>query len=476
MQVTQLKAEGLKKSYKVVVDAETINTEMDAHLRAAGERVKMPGFRPGFIPMKVLKARYGKTVQSDVIREMIRKTSTELMADRKIFPSVTPNVNIEKYEEGGSLTYTIDIEAFPDVPEISFDKISLERSTYEIEESDIDETMATVAKENPELVRAKSGSKTQMGHVVFIDFKGMIDDVAFPGGTATGFKLKLGSKQFIDTFEEQLVGFKEGQDTVVSVTFPENYHSNALAGRKAKFEVTIKEIHDEKIPEIDKDFAKKCGFADLKGFREAIRKQMAQEYDQVVRNQLKKQLFDALEKECTFQLPENMVEMEFKTIWDRLKQAQSEGDDSLGEQSEEEMEEEYRQIARRRVKLGILLAEIGNRNKISVNSDELSRALNKQIALFPGQEKKIMEFYRNNPDRVQDLRGPIMEEKAVDFILAKVKFKDKKMSLKELADAGDDFDADAKEGKKKSASKSSAKKSEPKKDAAKGGAKKKSAS
>lgn len=440
MQVTQLDSKGLKKRFKVVVDAATINSQTETELRAAGERVKIPGFRPGFIPMKVLQARYGKSVQADVLKQVINQSTTKVITERKLRPAITPNVNIEEYNEGGDLAYSIEFDAFPEVPELKFDKIALDRNTFEITEKDVDETMQTIASRHPKLNRAKDGAKAQLGNVVFIDFKGKVDGVAFDGGTAKDFKLELGSKQLIDNFEEQLLGLKEGEEKVVKVTFPENYPGGNLAGKKADFEVVVKELYTKEDPAIDDEFAKARGFADLKAFHEVVRSQITREYDQVVRGQVKKLLFDTLDEQYDFDLPETMVEMEFNSIWERLQQARAEGEKIGEDQSEEELKEEYRQIARRRVKLGILLAEVGNRNKLQVTSEELNRALMQQVSMFPGQEKKVMEFYRNNPDRVQDLRGPIMEEKAVDFILGKVKFTDKKVALSDLSSAGEEED------------------------------------
>ncbi len=463
MQVRELDAKGLKKSYKITVDAATINAQTEAELKIAGERVKIPGFRPGFIPMKVLQQRYGKSVKSDVLKQVIQNATGELMNDHKYRPAMTPKVNIDEYKEEGDLNFTIEFEVLPKVAPISFEKITLERSTFDIADSDIDEALVEIAARNPRLDRVKEGSKAQLGNIVFIDFKGSIDGKLFDGGTANDFRLELGSKQFIDNFEGQLVGAKEGEEKIVTVTFPEAYPAKELAGKEASFVVNVKEIYSKETPEVDDAFAKQRGFADARAFREAVRGQLLKEYNQVVRGQLKKELFDVLEEEATFDLPETMVELEFKNIWERLKVAQAEGDSSLAGKSDEELKDEYFKIAQRRVKLGILLAEVGNANNLQVSSEELNRALMQQISMFPGQEKQVMDFYRSNPDRVNDLRGPLMEEKAVDYILTKVKFTDSKVSLKELSAAGND-DESGGAGKKKS---SGAKKTESRKESKK---------
>jgi trigger factor len=432
MQVTELENTKLKRSLKIVVDAKRINDQLESELKSVGERVRMPGFRPGNIPMKVLKARYGKTVQADVLKEIISQSSNQAMVERKIRPAIRPDVQIEDYSEGGDLAYTLICEVFPEVPEMKFDNITLDRTTFDIVDSDIDEAAARLAKFSPTTERAKPGSKAKMGQVVQIDFKGMIDGKAFDGGTAEDFRLELGSKQFIDTFEEQLVGAKEGDDIIVTVTFPKEYGAQNLAGKEANFAVKVKEIYDNVTPTIDDEFAKARGFADMKALREAIRAQLVQEYDQVVRRDLKKQLFDVLEEKCGFELPEKMIEMEFQSIWERVQKARAEGDPELKDRSEEELKEEYHAIAHRRVKLGLFLADIGQRHKLQTSGEEVNRAVMQQASQFPGQEKRVIEYYQKNPEAINDLRGPILEEKAVDLILAKVKYNDKKATLKEI--------------------------------------------
>ncbi len=417
MQVTELESKGLKKTLRIVVEAAQINAQMEAELKRAGERIKIPGFRPGFIPMKVLQQRYGKSVQADVLKQVINQSSNDVIVEKKLRPALTPQINIEDYKEEGDLTYSMTFEVFPECRKSTSIKL---RSTA-IRSTSPKKISTKRLFASPSAARSSSAPRTaakaQSGNVVTIDFKGMIDGVAFKGGSAEGFRLELGSGQFIEGFEDQLVGTKEGSEKTVKVTFPKDYQAQDLAGKEASFAVKVKEIFRKETPVIDDEFAKARGFADLRALREAIRNQMLKEYEQVVRNPLKKQLFDELEAQFDFELPQGMVDLEFNTIWERLKQAQAEGDPSMEGKSEEELKKEYKQIAERRVKLGLLLAEIGNRNKIQISREELGRAVMQQASMYPGQEKQIMEFYRNHPERAEDLRGPILEEKAVDFIL-----------------------------------------------------------
>lgn len=445
MQVTEISSQGLKKKYKIVVDAAQIESQMEVELKAAGEQVKIPGFRPGFIPMKILKQRYGKSVQGDVLKQVINQSTTDFVNEKKFRPTLTPQVNIEAYEEGGDLAFTVDFEVFPDMPDVDFSKIKLNRKTYDISEQDIDKTMVSIAERNPTLKPRPEGSKAENGDVLTIDFKGMVKGVAFEGGTASGFNLELGSGQFIEGFEPQLIGAKEGEERTVTVTFPKDYPSGDLAGKEADFAVTVHQIQKKEPAEITEEFVKGKGFASVQAFRDTVRGQMAKEYDQIVRNHLKKDLFDILENEQDFNLPQGMVDMEFNSIWQRLQEAKKQGDASLEGKTDDELKEEYMDIARRRVKLGLLLAEVGSRQNIQISREEMTRAIMQQASLYPGQENKVMDFYRKNPERVEDLRGPILEEKAVDFVLSKVTFSDQKVTLEDLlADDEDEGDLKSK--------------------------------
>lgn len=454
MQVTELESKGLKKNFKIVVGADAINTQTESELKAAGQNLKIPGFRPGYVPMKVLQQRYGKSVQADVINKLINRSVGDVVSQRKLRPALTPQINIEDYKEGGELAFSMAVEVFPELPEFSFDGVTLARKTFEVEEKDIDEALERIAARTPQFSALAKDAKAALGNVVKIDFKGSIDGELFAGGTASNFELELGSKQFIEGFEEQLVGAKAGDVRTVKVKFPDQYPGAQVAGKNAEFEVTVHEVLEAKPAVIDDAFAKARNFADVRALREAVRVQIIKEYDQAVRSQLKKQLFDVLEEKYNFELPESMVDMEFSTIWERVKQSREEGDEALAGKNEDELRDEYRQIAQRRVKLGILLAEVGTRNKIQISRDEISRAVMQQASQFPGQEKQIFEFYQKNPDRLEDLRGPILEEKAVDFILSKVKFNDTKTALDALVDA----EEDEAEPKKKPAAKTKSKK------------------
>lgn len=445
MQVKELDSKGLKKSFKITVDAASLSEQMQAELKVAGQKVKIPGFRPGNIPMKVLQQRYGKSIEADVLNKSINRAASDVLRERNLRPALTPSVDDQDYAEGGDLSFTLNVEVFPEIPDVKFDAITIERPVFEIAQKTIDEAAARVAERNPKLTPLEDGAKAKLGNIVRIDFKGMIDGKVFDGGTSTDFRLELGSGQFIEGFEGQLVGSKVGDDKIVKVTFPKDYPGAEVAGKEASFAVKVHEILAKDLPAIDDEFAKSLGFNDLAALHDAIRQQMTREYDGVVRGKLKKQLFDALEKSCNFDLPQGMLDMEFNTIWGQLKQSQGEE-----VENDSKLKGEYEAIAKRRVKLGILLAEIGSKNKIQISREEMTRAVMQQASQFPGQEQQVMDFYRKNPDYIENLRGPILEEKAVDFILGQVKFNDKKTAIEDLI-AEDEEAAEADAPKKKGA-------------------------
>ncbi len=448
MQVKELETAGLKRTYQITVPASTIAEQVDVELKEAGKTLKIPGFRPGFVPLKILQQRFGKSVEADVLKSVIQRSTGEMINEQKIRPALAPEVAVDSYEEGKDLQYTVSVETFPDVPDVAFDQIKLTRKVYEIDEKETDDALTRIAERSPALVPAEKTAKTALGNVVVIDFAGKIDGVAFDGGTAEGFRLELGSKQFIGNFEEQLVDKKIGDEVLVKVSFPDDYGSENLAGKASEFDVKIHEILVKETPAIDDDFATARGLENVAALRAAVNDQLKREYDGIVRTQLKKALFDELDETVEFQLPEGMVEMEFKSIWERLKQAQAQGDESLAGKSDDELKEEYREISERRVKLGIMLAEVGNKNQLKITREEMTSAVMEQARMFPGQEQRVFEFYKNNPDRMEDLRGPIMEEKAVDFILAKVSFTDEKVTVEALVKSAEEDDANADKPKK----------------------------
>lgn len=432
MQVTEQKNDGLKRTFSCTIPAVDIDSAVEAELKKLGKNVKIAGFRPGHVPVKILQQRYGKSVQSDVVRNLITNGVTRAINDNKLRPALAPELAEQDYEEGKDLSFSFNVEVLPDVPEIAFEEITLTREIFEIADADIDDALKRLAERSPMPVALPADAKAESGHVVSMDFAGKLDGVLFDGGSAQQYEVEIGSHSLIEGFEEQLIGLKAGDEKQVIVTFPENYFNKELASKEATFDVTVHTVSKLEAPVVDEKFAKDRGFSDLRALKEAVRDQMGKEFGAIIRSHMKRNLFDQLEEKVDFPIPEGMFRLEFDSIWQKLQQAQEQGDESLKDKTEEELREEYRTIAERRVRLGILLAELGRKQKLSVSRDELTRALVQYAGNFQGQEQRVLEYYKANPERLDEFRGPILEEKAVDWIFGKIQYQDTPITAKEL--------------------------------------------
>lgn len=444
MQITVKEQKGLEHSFNIVVPASDIDVQIDQELQSLGQKVKMQGFRPGKVPLKVLKQRYGKEVMGEVLDASINKATKELIDQKKLRPALQPDIKIVSFEEGGDLSFDISLEVLPEVPSVDFEKLSVDELTYELPESEVKESLERLAKSRAHTHKVERAAKN--GDSVKIDFVGKRDGVPFDGGTGNGFQLELGSGQFIPGFEEQLIGAKAGDTKTVEVKFPEQYHSASLAGQPATFDVTVHEVHEPHLPEIDDKFAQSLGFKDLENLTGAVKQQIDFDYKGRARAKAKKQLFDTLDGAVKLQVPPKMLAFETDSIMKQVLEAKKAGDPDLKDKSEDELKKEYGAIAERRVRLGLLLSDVARVNNLQITREELSAAVMSQARNYPGQEDKIFEFYRKNPREVEELRGPILEEKAVDFILGKVKRTPKAVTIEELM--RDEDEADAKPAKK----------------------------
>ncbi len=431
MQVTELKNENLAREYSVKIDAETLNQEIETQLKQVGAKVKIPGFRPGHVPVSVLKQRYGKSVMGDVLETTVNRTSQNVIRDKSLKPALPPQISIVSFEEGGHLEYTMALEVLPLIPEIDFGKIAIERMSYALPETDVDEALKRISAGNRDTKELPEGTASAKGHILNIDFTGYKGEEAFPGGAAKGTDLELGSGSFIPGFEEQLEGLKAGDSKRIKVTFPQEYHSEDLKGQDAEFDVTVHKVSEAVEPELNDAFAAKLGFDLMEKLRGVVKQQIEKEYNALVRAHMKKQLLDALDKDYKFEVPKRMYELEFESIWKQVQQAKAAGEEGL-DKPEDELKKEYEAIAERRVRLGLLLSEVSNKNKIGVNQEELSMAIMEQARAFPGQEKAVFDHYRSNPAHLDELRGPLLEEKAVDFVMDKATVTDKTTSLEDM--------------------------------------------
>ncbi len=443
MQVTETASDNLSRSYRVKIPATDLESRVTTRLQEIGKDVKMPGFRPGKVPIAMLRKKYGQSVMGEVVEQAVNDAASKTIQDNELRPAASPSVEDVKFEEGTDLEYTLNIELLPEFELIDFAKISLERPVAEPEDKQVDEALERLTQGQKRGQDLKRKRKARKGDLMTFDFDGSVDGERRPGMQADDFELELGSGRFIEGFEDQLIGNSIGDDVTVNVTFPENYGEQSLAGKDAVFEVKVKNIQELVSPEIDDEFAKSFGKETVDELKEAVKEQLKTEFDQLSRNRMKRDLLDKLADKFDFDVPPRMAENEFEQIWKQIQEAKEQGH-LTGEdakKSEDELKAEYKEIAQRRVRLGLVLSEVGRKNEIEVGQDELTRAMLDEARRYPGQEAQVIEYYQKNPDALASLRAPIFEEKVVDFIVEMAKVKDVKVTPEELAkdpDAEDD--------------------------------------
>lgn len=446
MQVTETLSDGLKRAFTVVVPAADIESRKTERLANLGKTLRLPGFRPGKVPMIVVRQRYGAAVSSEVVDEAVNESTRQVLTERGLRPAQQPKVDLVSGDpadaSGKDLEFKLELELLPDIPMPDFSAITLQRAKVEVDPASVEPMLANLATANRELVDlteeelAARGENlgARGGDVLMIDFVGKVDGTEFPGGTGTDIPVDIGGNGFIPGFAEQLVGLKPGETRTIEVTFPADYNTATLAGKAATFDVTAKGLRKAVIPAVDDALATKMGVENLEALRQIFIDRARQEYDGLSRMRVKRQLLDELAKVAVFEAPQSIVDQEFEQIWQRLeadrKAGQMDEDDKA--KDDDTLRAEYRAIAERRVRLGLLLAEIGRVNNIVVTPEEMTVAMRQHAARYPGQEAQMMEFFRKYPQATESLRGPIFEEKVVDFVLELAKVEDQPMTPEEL--------------------------------------------
>lgn len=439
MQVTETLSDGLKRGFSVVVPAADIESKRTAKLSELAKTMRLPGFRPGKVPSHVVRQRYGTAVTSEVLEESVNEATQQVLSERGLRAATQPKVDVVSVEDDKDLQFTVEVELLPDIPMPDFGAIHLTRLKAEPSTETIDKALSDVAGRQRSLQPVTEDRGAQAGDTLTVDFVGKVDDVAFPGGTGTDMPVELGGGGFIPGFSEGMEGMRPGETRQIAVTFPEEYHAKDLAGKAATFDITAKGLQQGVPAAIDDDLAKRFGMENLDALRDAIRQEMQREYDQLGRMRLKRELLDQLAQRADFPAPQSMVDAEFAQIWARVENEIKQGkldDDDKGK-DEETLKAEYRAIAERRVRLGLLLSEIGRVNGVQVGQDEMLRAMRTEAARYPGQEQQAMEFFRKNPQAAESLRGPLFEDKVIDFILELARVEEKPVSPEALnADPG----------------------------------------
>ncbi|MCG6882232.1 MAG: trigger factor [Silicimonas sp.] len=441
MQVTETLNEGLKRGYKLVVSADELDAKVNEKLAEAQPEIEMKGFRKGKVPMPLLKKQFGERLLGEAMQESVDGAMAKHLEETGDRPAMQPKLEMtnEDWKPGQDVEVALSYEALPEIPEVDFTKIKLTRMVVEADEAAVEEALGNLAENAQNFEDRKKGSKAKDGDQVVIDFIGKVDGEAFEGGSAEDFPLTLGSNQFIPGFEDQLVGVKAGEEKAVEVTFPEEYGNKELAGKPAVFDVTVKAVKEPKPAPIDDDLAKKFGAEDLAALTAQISERLASEYQGAARAVMKRALLDELDKAVSFELPPSLVEAEAGQIAHQLWH--EENPDVHGHDHPEiEPSEEHTKLAERRVRLGLLLADLGQKAKIEVSDAEMTQAVMNQARQYPGQERQFFEFVQQNPGMRQQIQAPIFEDKVVDHIFEQAEVKDKKAKKADLEKAVEALD------------------------------------
>lgn len=442
MEITETLSDGLKREFQIQVPAADLEARLTERLGELKDKVQLRGFRPGKVPMAHLRKLYGKAVMAETIEALIRELNAKVVTDHGLKLAMEPKVTIPNEETevakviGGQsdLAYTLAVEVLPKIELADAKGIKLERPVVEVTDAQVGEALERIAEQNRPFAAKGEGGKVEKGDRVVIDFTGTLEGAPFEGGTGGDVGVNVGSGTFIPGFEDQLIGMAAGETRQVKVTFPSNYMNAQLAGKDAEFNVTAKTVEAPGTVSVDDAFAKQLGLDSLDKLKEAVKGRLQQEHAGLSRQRVKRQLLDKLDEMHKFALPPTLAEEEFKNVWNAVEsdlkaQGRSFADEGT---TEEKAREEYRGIAERRVRLGLVLAEIGERNKIAVTDEEITRAIVERARQVPGREQEVWEFYQKNPGALASIRAPIFEEKVVDFLLELATVSEKQVSREEL--------------------------------------------
>lgn len=434
MKVTETKSKGLNREYQAVIPAADFEKEIDAKLDALSKTTKLPGFRPGKAPKAMLKQKYRASVLGEVLDEMLRQAADSIVKDNKLRPAVMPEINLKVFKDGQDIEFDVVVEVLPEIKLGDFSKVELEKLTAEVPAEEVEKAIRYVAESRKENVKIAEDRPTKKGDIAVIDFVGSVDGNEFNGGKGSAYPLELGSGSFIPGFEDQLIGKKAGDKVDVKVTFPKEYHAKDLAGKDAVFAVEIKEIREPKPVVIDDEFAVSLGEKDLDSLRAKVVERIKADYEIASKMKLKRALLDVLDKEYSFDVPQKLTDAEYDGIVKQYEQAKkyNQLDEYEKSKDEKDLLAEYKEIASRRVKLGLLLSEVGMNAKINIAPEDINKAIAAEARKYPGQEKAVFDYYLKNKEAVEALKAPVFEEKIVDYILGQTKLNEKVVSVEEL--------------------------------------------
>jgi trigger factor len=442
MQVKETVADGLKHEFQISVPAADLDAKADARLVDLKDKVRLNGFRPGKVPVSHLKKVYGRSVMAETIDQTIRDTNSQIFTERGFRLATQPKVTMPTEQKEvddilagkSDLTYTVAIEVVPAIQLADFKSFTVEKPVAAVTDTEVDDAIKRIAEQNRSFAPKGEGAKAATGDRVTVSFKGSIEGTPFDGGTGENVQVTIGSNTFIPGFEDQLIGVGSGESRTLKVSFPKNYGNAKLAGQPAEFETTASLIEAPQETVINDEFAKTLGLESLDKLKDAARERLAAEFAGATRQRVKRILLDRLDETHRFEAPPSLVDEEFNLMWNSIKSEMEAGGKTFADEgtTEDAAKEDYRKIADRRVRLGLVLSEIGEKNKITVTDDEVSRAVIERARQMPGREKEVWDYYRNNPNALAQLRAPIYEDKVVDFILELATVTEKKVSREEL--------------------------------------------
>ena len=445
MQVQEMPAEQLKRSLKISIEAAEIEKNIAEKMLEIGKAARIDGFRPGKVPQPVLQKRYGEAVRGEIIEKAVSAATDKAIADRKLRPAMRPPIDLDEPKAGAPISFTVAFEVLPDVQPGDFKQAKLDKLQAKATEEEVDAMIKRMAKQTrgPQPITEARAAKT--GDVLLIDFEGTTEGKPHPGMKGEDHRLELGTKSFIDTFEDQLVGAKKGDERLIKVTFPETYHAAELAGKPAEFKVMVKDIMAHGVLTLDDSLAAEIGFETIAALRAKVLERIQADYDQLTREIMKRQLLDQLADAHDFPVPQGMVDAEFGAIWDRVQEERGRGVTLTEDEGKDEdtQKAEYRTIAERRVRLGLLLAEVGKQKDIKVEPAELREALIAETRQYPGQEKEVFDYFTKTPGALDRLRAPLLEEKVVDYVITQATVTEKSVTPEELRAMPDKMDAEA---------------------------------
>ena len=434
MQITETLAEPLRREFTIVVDVKDLDERLTGRVAQMQPKIHMKGFRPGKAPVSFLKKAYRKSLMGEIVNEAINNSSEQVLKEKSLKPATTPRVDfvnpIENVLEGkADLEFTMKVDLMPDFTLANLSSLKAERLVADVDDEAVDEALGRLADSQKVYSDKGEGAVAETGDVITIDFKGSIDGEPFEGGARDGFDLTLGSGAFVPGFEDQLTGTKAGDERTVNVTFPENYGAAKLAGKPAEFAVKVHAVKSAAPVAIDDALAKQLGLDSLEILKDRVRDQLKSDYNRTSRTHMKRRILDSLDESHSFDLPKGMVDAEFDNIWRQVEaEMKREGTSAEDEgKSEDELKVEYRGIAERRVRLGLVLAKVGEQNAITISQDEVNRALAARAQQYPGQEKQVIEFYTSNPQAMAEIRVPLFEDKVIDFLGELMEIKDHKV-------------------------------------------------